>query len=332
MSDPIRWPARVELARLPTPVEPLPALSRATGKEIFVKRDDLTGIGLTGNKVRKLEFVLRDALDRGARAVFTCGGIQSNHARATALAAARLGLACRLFLRVRSAPPAVPEGNVLLDRLAGAEIAHITPEEYRRADGIMAARAAGTDPPAYPIPEGASNPLGALGFARAARELAEQERELGLSFDAIVHAVGSGGTSAGLILGARAYGLAGEVYGINVCDDEAYFVDRVGRILGEACRAFAPGLDLGPADVRILDGHVGPGYGENEPEDLEVIRRLAREEGLLLDPVYTAKAVKGLLREIDGGRLAGKRRILFWHTGGVFGLFPAAGRLFPGEA
>jgi D-cysteine desulfhydrase len=332
MSDhpgPIRWPARIDLARTPTPIEPLRRLSARAGAEIFVKRDDLTGVALTGNKVRKLEFSLAAAIEAGADTVFTCGGVQSNHARATALAAARLGLRARLFLR--GTPPEVPEGNLLLDLLAGAEVEYVTPEEYRTIDARMADRAARQSPPAFAIPEGASDAQGCLGLARAVPEVLAAERDLGLRFDAVVHATGSGGTTAGLLLGARAFGLRADVFGVNVCDDEPFFVRKVGRILGEACDRFAPSLALGPGDVRILDGHVGPGYARNEPEDFATIRLLAREEGIVLDPVYTGKAMKGLLRELDGGRLAGRRRILFWHTGGIFGLMPS-GREFAAQS
>jgi len=316
----IRWPERVRLARLPTPIEPLTRISAEVGAEIFVKRDDLTGAALSGNKVRKLEFLMRNALDRGAKKVLTCGGIQSNHARATAVAAARLGLSAHLLLR--GDPPDAPEGNVLLDRLAGASIEYVTPEEYRRADERMAALASNETPAAYPIPEGGSNALGALGYAKAVEEILAFEAEAGIAFDAVVHACGSGGTTAGLVLGKRAFGLSAEVYGVNVCDDEAFFKEKVARILGEAAERFAPDLSFTEDDVRILDGHVGPGYAQNLPADFETIRRLARTEGLFLDPVYSGKAMKGLLGEIDGGRLAGARRILFVHTGGIFGLFP----------
>jgi D-cysteine desulfhydrase len=323
----IHWPERLALARAPTPIEHLARLSAEVGADIFVKRDDLTGVALSGNKIRKLEFLFAEALARGAKRVYTCGGIQSNHARATAVAAARLGLSSLLFLRVRDNPPTRAEGNVLLDLLAGAEITHITPREYRRADEIMDARAATEDPPAYVIPEGGSNALGALGYARAVLEIIEQERELGITFDAVVHAVGSGGTSAGLILGRAAFGLQAEVFGVNVCDDAAYFKTRIAGILKAAAERYAPTLTFTEDDVMILDGHVGPGYAENLPEDFDVIRRLAQGEGLFLDPVYSGKAMKGLLAELAGGRLAGKRRILFVHTGGIFGLFPKADEL-----
>jgi len=320
MTDPIRWPPVTNLARIPTPVHHLPRISGEAGVGIFVKRDDLTGSALSGNKVRKLEFLMSGALESGAQTVLTCGGIQSNHARATAVAAARLGLRSHLFLR--GAPPERSEGNVLLDRLVGAEITFVTPGEYREIDERMAAAAAAESPPAYVIPEGGSNALGALGYARAVTEILDAEAKLGVTFDAVVHACGSGGTLAGLVLGRKAFGLRGRVVAVNVCDDEAFFVDKVGRILESAAARFAPDLAFGPEDVEVLDGYVGPGYARNVPADLETIRHVAREEGIFLDPVYSGKAFRGMLEELHGGRLSDARRVLFIHTGGIYGLFP----------
>jgi len=336
MTDPIRWPDALDLAHLPTPVQYLSRLSgRLSGRirrEIFVKRDDLTGSALSGNKVRKLDFLMAEAVRSGAQTVFTCGGIQSNHARATAVAAARLGLRSRLYLRVKGAPPDRAEGNVLLDHLVGAEITFVTPEEYRDIDARMADDAArfqsgvSDGSGAYVIPEGGSNALGSLGYARAVREIQDAERELGAPFDIVIHACGSGGTLAGLILGKKAFGLAAEVVAVNVCDDPEFFQAKVGRILDEVVDAYAPSLEFRADDIRILDGYVGPGYAQNVPEDLELIRQVAREEGIFLDPVYTGKAFRGMLEELRGGRLAdpGIQRVLFVHTGGIYGLFPRA--------
>jgi D-cysteine desulfhydrase len=291
-------------------------MSSDLGVEIFVKRDDLTGAALSGNKVRKLEFLFDEAIDREATRVFTCGGIQSNHARATAIAAARLGMTSRLYLR--GTRPDRAEGNVLLDRMVGAEIVWVTPGEYREIDARMAEDAAADDAPVYVIPEGGSNAVGSLGYARAVEEIVAYECESGHRFDHVVHACGSGGTLAGLIFGKRAHGLDAKIAAVNVCDDEAFFVDKVTRILAEMGEGF------GPEDVHVLDGYVGPGYAQNVPEDLETIRHVARTEGLFLDPVYTGKAFRGMLEELRGGRLAGARRVLFIHTGGIFGLFPRA--------
>jgi D-cysteine desulfhydrase len=316
---PVTPPKPLSLAVVPTRIERLSRLSALhPGVEFFVKRDDLTECALSGNKIRKLNALLADALARGAPRTITCGGAQSNHARATAGASARLGLACTLYLRTRDvAPP--PRANLLLDRLFGAEVRFVTPDEYRSIDARMAedARRDG----AYVIPEGGSNALGALGLAEAAREIAEHERSTGISFEAVVHAVGSGGTSAGLLLGKALYGMEAEVVGINVCDDEAFFVRKISRILEEAKDRFDIDAGLPPEGIRILDGHVGRGYALSRPEELETIRLLARTEGIVLDPVYTGKAMHGLLKEVRDGRLKDLRRILFLHTGGLFGLF-----------
>ena len=310
---------RVPLALLPTPLVPLRRLSEALGADVWCKRDDLTGVGLTGNKVRKLEVLLADALAAGADTVITTGGIQSNHARATAVAARQLGL--RPVLLLRGEPPPVPDGNLLLDLLVGAEVRWCTPEEYRTArDARMAEiarelRAAGARP--YVIPEGGSNGLGALGYVRAAEEVAGA----GERFDHVICAVGSGGTLAGLALGPR----IGLVHGIAVCDDRATFSARVHAIARELGRALPAEGDR----WEVTEGWQGPGYGLATGEIWDTIALVARLEGLLLDPVYTGKAMHALVSEVRAGRWAG--RLLFWHTGGVFGLFGRGGELPAGE-
>lgn len=303
---------RVPLARTPTPLQHLERFSGWLGAEVWVKRDDLTGLGLSGNKVRKLEFHLRRALDVGCTAVVTCGGVQSNHCRATVLAARRLGLQPAVVLR--GDPPAVPDGNLLLDRLAGARVTWCTPEAYgdRGAPVLEAAaealRADGLRP--WIVPEGGSDALGALGYVRAAHEVAAQ---IDAPFDAVVLAVGSGGTLAGLAAGPG----IGPLVGMAVCDDTPTFeaiVRRVGRQAAE--RAGAPWSEEG---WRVLDAYRGEAYGVAGPEVWSLVRRIARDEGLLLDPVYTGKALHGLVGEVRAGRLGG--RVLLWHTGGAFGLF-----------
>lgn len=330
-------PPRRELARTPTPLEFLPRTSRAAGVEIYVKRDDLTGMALSGNKIRKLEYIMADVLDRGADTVLTCGGAQSNHARATAVAAARLGLNCRLILRTTdpSRPPA-PTGNILLDRMAGARIVWITPEEYRQRDAVFAREAArlreqGRHP--YSIPEGASNALGAWGYIRAAEELARDIARLPGGHDrptTIVVAAGSGGTAAGLILGIRRLGLQARVKAVNVCDDRAYFTAAIGAICEEAIATY--GLEISferDGDIDILDGYVGRGYALSSPGELRLIAEVARREGLFLDPVYTGKAFYGMLEELKHDPRCFGERIIFIHTGGLFGLFPQADAMTP---
>ncbi len=316
---------KLRLAHLPTPLWHSTALDAALGTTVWVKRDDMTAGAEAGNKIRKLEYLLAEALERGATWIVTCGAVQSNHARATALLAARLGLRSLLFLR--TVAPGVAHaatGNLLLDRLAGAEIRLITPEQYRRRAELMeeaGAELAQRDEVAYVIPEGGSNGLGALSYVDAMREVREQ-LDLGLGggpepFDAVVHACGSGGTAAGVALGARRFDVASSVHAVAVCDDRDYFAEVIARIAGEAV-----GLEprLGQrADLVIHDAWKGPGYGMVSPEQRDFLVDIARRTGLVLDPVYSAKALFAL-SQMDPK----PRRVLFLHTGGLPGLLAQA--------
>ncbi|MEZ4364927.1 MAG: D-cysteine desulfhydrase family protein [Kofleriaceae bacterium] len=329
------WPVppKLDLARLGTPLQPVPRASAALGVELLVKRDDTTGAELSGNKVRKLEFLLAEAIACGADTVITCGGEQSNHARATALAAARLGLASELVLRCDdpAAPPATA-GNILLDHLAGARLRWITRAAWRDRNQLMAAvadelRAAGRRP--YVIPEGGSNALGSWGYVGCAAELDVDLAALPPRPTTIVYACGSGGTGAGLVVGAALLGWAARgirVAAINVCDDRAYFVDAIGRIARDLVARWQLGVSISDDDLTILDGHVGLGYARSRPEELATLRQVARRDGLVLDPVYTGKAFHGLVQELTRRPGALGERVVFVHTGGVFGLFadPAA--------
>ncbi|MBF0531244.1 MAG: D-cysteine desulfhydrase family protein [Deltaproteobacteria bacterium] len=331
----ISYPPRIELARTPTPLQPLTRLSREFGVELFIKRDDLTGVALSGNKVRKLEFVLADAVQKGADVVLTCGGAQSNHCRATAVAATRLGLKCRLLLRTPDPgnPPSL-SANSLLDWLVNAEIVWITPEEYRRREEIFAReveslRLVGRKP--YIIPEGASNPLGTWGYIRAMEELARDLAELpgGLSPETtIFHASGSGGTAAGVILGAKLHALPCRLVSVNVCDDRDYFVRIIGEMCEKAIKEYRLPISFSRSkDVEIIDGYVGRGYSLTQPPELEFLVHVARTEGIILDPVYTGKAMYGLCQELKARPGCFGDRIVFIHTGGIFGLFPYAAEL-----
>jgi D-cysteine desulfhydrase len=331
-------PPRLSLARLPTPLERSRRIGPALGVNLYWKRDDLTGIELSGNKIRKLEFLLADAEAQGADTVITCGGEQSNHCRATALAAAQRGLGCVLLLRVPdpSAPPA-PAANSLLDRVAGAQIRYVSFAEYRRRDEIFAVveedlRRAGRRP--YRIPEGGSNALGAWGYIAALEELREQIAALGATNApppiTIAYAAGSGGTGAGLELGLRLTGWTdARALGFAVCDDRAYFQQRIAEIAGDASRRWNLGVTLVPDDVAIDDRFIGPGYARSTPELLAVIPEVARADGPVLDPVYTGKAFFGLRASIERSELARNGTIVFLHTGGIFGLFPFASELLP---
>ncbi len=330
-------PPRLALAHLPTPLQPMERLGRELGVELWAKRDDHTGAELSGNKIRKLEYVLAAVCALGADTVLTCGGVQSNHCRATALAAARLGLDCRLLLR--TADPAAPPplvANSLLDRLAGARILWISPEAYRRRDEIFdreadALKRAGRRP--YIIPEGASNALGAWGYIRAMAELAadiDRLDQTAVKSTTVVHATGSGGTGAGLVLGKLLLGLDVRVVGINVCDDRDYFI----RVSGGICREAIARDDLDVSfdaerDLEIVDGYVGAGYALSQPDELKLIAHVCRREGLVLDPVYTGKAFFGMVDQLKADARIFGERIVFLHTGGLIGLFPQADALRP---
>jgi len=305
---------------LDTPIHPLKRASARLGVDIWIKRDDLTGFGVSGNKVRKLEYLMAEAVAAGADTVVTCGGIQSNHCRATAVAARQLGLDPVLLLRSTTGkPPEVAESNLLLDVLLGADLRWTDHAGWRQRDALMAdiaetLRADGRVP--YVIPEGGSNAVGSLGYVRAGRELAAQELAEGVRFDTVIHATGSGGTLAGLALA----GLDAQVLGVCVCDDEDYFRARV-QAIAEDARRF--GLTLPPAGERwdALGGYQGRGYALSRPEELRELAQLAREEGIFLDPVYTGKAWYALADTLRRDPTAFGAQILFWHTGGAFGLF-----------
>jgi D-cysteine desulfhydrase len=331
----LAYPPRLALARPGTPLQALPSTSAALGVEIWVKRDDLTGAELSGNKVRKLEFLLAEARAQGADTVITCGGEQSNHCRATALAAARVGLASVVVLRTDdpAAPPAAT-ANILLDRLAGARVRWISRADWRVRDEIMAdeasaVRRAGGTP--YVIPEGGSSALGSWGYVACAEELAGDLAALpAVGATTIIHATGSGGTSAGLVAGAQLHGFAERgirIACVNVCDDRSYFDDIIGRILRAMDERWSLGVGRAVRDLDIVDGHVGLGYARSRREELETIRDVCRRDGLVLDPVYTGKAFHGVVTELARDRARFGDRIVFVHTGGIFGLFPAAGEL-----
>lgn len=324
-------PSRLDLARLPTPIVRLERVSTAWGgPTIWVKRDDQTDAVLTGNKIRKLQYVVEEALDRGCDTLVTCGGVQSNHCRATAALARQVGMNPVLVLR--GEPPTLPTGNYFLDTLLGADVRWVDAEGYRAHDRLMQdiateLRTSGRRP--HVIAEGCSMPTGSWGYIEAAREIAEAQRELGVRFDTIVHAVGSGGTSAGLALGLRLFDVEAQLWGVPVCDDGAHFRDLVGRLCRATTEQFDLPVDVSADELRFIDGYVGDGYGRSRPEERQTIVEVARTEGLVLDPVYSGKAMHALRHEIGDGHLAGARNILFIHTGGVFGLLPHASAFAP---
>ena len=324
----MNYPKRADLANTPTPLQHLPRTSNELGVEFYIKRDDMTGAELSGNKIRKLEFLLADAIEQGCDTVITGGGQQSNHCRATALAATRMGLGSVLCLRVddTSKPPKT-QGNILLDRLAGAEIVWIDHDDWARQQEVyeeQAERLRKTGRKPYIIPEGGSNAIGAWGYIRSSEELAEQLGNLSPVDTTIVYACGSGGTGAGLVLGSKIFdfkGLGIKTVGINVCDDADYFVKRIAGICEDFEKRY-PGVATASADdIRFIDGYVGAGYAKSQPEELDCLRAMARRDAIILDPVYTGKAFYGITQELAKDPKCFGKRVVFMHTGGIFGLF-----------
>lgn len=321
----VNYPARLPLALTPTPLQLLERLSRDVGgPRIWIKRDDLTGALLSGNKVRKLEFVLAHALAQGCDAIITCGGLQSNHCRATAVLCAQLGLQCHLVLRGEPLTP--HDGNLLLDYLVGAEVRTFPSDVYQQslakilremADEL---RQAGRTP--FLIPTGASDGIGLWGYVAACEELRADFVRHQIQPKHIVCATGSGGTQAGLTAGVALYGIDAKVWGIAVCDTESYFLNKVRSDLRDWQRLWPQAIDIEQLPIHVIDDYMGPGYAKAEPEVFDTIARVARSEGIVLDPVYTGKAFHGMLNEIERGRFDDSNDIVFVHTGGVFGLFP----------
>lgn len=310
--------SRIPLGILPTPLYKLENLSRELGRNLYIKRDDMTGTALGGNKIRKLEYLLADARDKGADVVLTAGGPQSNHAALTAACAAKLGMKAILVLKKRGA---LTGGNVILDDVYGADVRFVDTdsydEVYREMESIMEElRQAGHVP--YFIPVGGSVPLGCLGYVRCAREIGVQAEALGVRFDALVSAAGSGGTYSGLTLGAKLFLPGTRSIGIGVCSDP--FAEIARELTRDTAALLECGNPVGEEDIRI-HYQIGPGYARSSPEGREAVYRLARREGILADPVYTGKALAGLFALLESGELDGMENLLFLHTGGAGALF-----------
>ena len=311
---------RSSVATLPTPIHPLPRLSaQMAGPALWVKRDDLTGLAFGGNKVRKLEFLLGEAQTQGADTLITTGAPQSNHARQTAAVASKGGLQCALVLR--GEPPTESTGNILLDRLLGADIvwAGRRPASDVMDDVAAELRARGRKP--FVIPLGGSNSTGALGYVAAMHEFTEQCTSIGVTFDALVFATSSGGTQSGLVVGAWMTGFAGRVVGISV-DHRA---DEFRQTLAPLANATARRLDLpatfAASDFDVRDDYLGGGYAVLGEPEREAIALAAQTEGLLVDPVYTGRALAGLIDLIRKVEFGPGQNVLFWHTGGTPALF-----------
>ncbi|MBS3937427.1 MAG: D-cysteine desulfhydrase family protein [Peptococcaceae bacterium] len=313
---------RVKLAHTPTALEKLPRLGELLGIDLYIKRDDSTGLAMGGNKARKLEYLLADALTKGADTLLTTGGPQSNHCRMTAAAAAKYGLECHLAFSGR--PIDVRQGNLYLDVLLGAKLHFVGVDDPVLVAAKMEELAStlhAQGRKTYTIPLGGSNPIGAVGYIRGIAEIITQGQEEGVTFDYIVHASGSAGTQAGLIAGIKAYGLACRVIGISVSRAK----ERLAREIYELCvgtlaRA-AVAEQVTPEDIVVYDEYVGEGYGLPTPASSAALGTFAVLEGVIMDPVYTAKAGAGLLDLAKKGVIPKGARVLFWHTGGTPALF-----------
>jgi D-cysteine desulfhydrase len=318
----MKIPEKLTLARTPTPIQHLQRLSEDMGIDIYVKRDDLTGVALSGNKIRKLEFLLHDAIQSQCDTVITCGAVTSNHARATAIAATQVGLKSHLILAGN--PPDTPTGNLQLDLLVGATIDYISIESYRNEiDTILLKKAEqlkenGLSP--YIIPTGGSNPLGLLGYLDAYNELSAQYSELNIVPDQIYCAVGSGGTYSGLMIGKAIHQSNCEIVGVLVCPSLESFSNKIRSDCHKSYELLGTENLWDESDLHLLDGYFGEGYAITNEEQLNFIRYVAQREGLILDPVYTGKAFFGLYNEAKKGNIPNNSKVLFIHTGGIFGL------------
>lgn len=303
---------KVSLGVFPTPIQKLENISKKLNTNVYIKRDDLCGLGLGGNKTRKLEYLMADAIQKKAEIVFTTGGAQSNHAMLTAAAAGKLGLTAVLVLKKRGVTACL--GNQYLEHLMGTEVVFVDTDSYddiyREMDRIGAERCK----PYYKIPCGGSNALGALGYVECAKEIQGSN----LHFDYLVCAEGSGGTMAGLALGAKLFLPESKVYGMMVDTDPFDMITP--RLMKEAAALLEADVSITEEDFFLKD-MCGPGYAIPSEEGNQAVRLMAAEEGIFLDPVYTGKAFAGLLKMAQEGAFSPEQNVLFLHTGGAGGLF-----------
>ena len=303
---------KLPLGIFPTPIHRLDNVSAELGADIYVKRDDMTGLGLGGNKVRKLEYLLADAKSKGAQVVFTTGGAQSNHAMLTAAAARRIGMTPILILKKRGVT--ARQGNQLLEHLMGVDVRFMDTDSYEDIYREMDRVGQEMGVPYYKIPCGGSNALGSLGYVDCVREIAQQ----GYAFDRIVCAEGSGGTMAGLALGAKLHMPGARVMGMMVDNDP--FEEITVRLMREAAALLGADVSISAADFELRD-LCGPGYAIPSEEGNAAVSLMAEKEGIFLDPVYTGKAFAGLIAMARAGELRSDERVLFLHSGGAGGLF-----------
>jgi L-cysteate sulfo-lyase len=318
--------ARFPLAQLPTPIEELKSLSRELGgPELLIKRDDQTGLALGGNKTRKLEFLVGQALEQGADTLVTAGAAQSNHCRQTAAAAARAGLRCELLLN--GTKPELPNGNLLLDELLGARIHWVqrSEREAKLSEISDELRKQGGKP--YVIPVGGSNGVGATGYVLAMMELAEQLDGMNRRVDHVVFASSSGGTQAGIVVGAQVTGFKGKLHGVSIDRDDnesATYEGELADIANETAKYVGFDAQFAAGDFTVAYDYLGGGYGIVSDLEREAIRLLASREGIVLDPVYTGRAMGALLDLIRKKAFRSDETALFWHTGGAPALFAYA--------
>lgn len=309
--------SRLHFAHLPTPIEELPRLSEALGgPRLLIKRDDQTGLAFGGNKTRKLEFLVAEALEQDAKMLISGGALQSNHCRQTAAAAARFGLECILVLNGEM--PDQPSANLLLDQMFGAEIVTVADRAYRDQtlqETFDKAVATGRKP--YLVPYGGSSPTGALGYAFAVEELMKQNMDA----DWMVFGTSSGGTHAGLVLGQRLFGYKGKVLGISIDESEEWLKTHVSALASDASEKLGERIEFTQADVSANADYCGSGYGVLTDAEREAVKLFARYEGLLLDPVYTGRAAAGMIDLIRKDFFKKDESVLFWHTGGQPALF-----------
>ncbi|MFH1196188.1 MAG: pyridoxal-phosphate dependent enzyme [bacterium] len=310
----MKFPGKIKLANLPTPLQ----LTKFNGCSFYIKRDDLTGVELTGNKVRKLEYLLFDAKKKKANYVFTTGGEQSNHSRATALAAASIGIKSKLFLWGSKKKSST--GNLLLDEIAGAEIIYMNRIQFDDVRNIMLAEKEKFElqgKKVYIIPEGGSSPLGIWGYISFFDEIQDQidDRKV----NGIFTSAGSGGTSAGLLIGNALFGLNVKIFAVNVLFPKKVLLDRIEILISDFCRKYKIKQKIDTSDLEILDGYSTEGYKNIAAEKISVIKNFARQSGIIFDPAYTGKAFYAYDELFLKNRKRSK--VLFIHTGGIFGVF-----------
>ncbi len=319
MKDKLLNVPRVKIGNLPTPVEKIPRLAAKLGvRELWIKRDDLTGLALGGNKTRKLEYLIADALSHGAKTLVTAGAAQSNHCRQTAAVAAKFGLGCVLVLA--GEPPKRYSGNILLDTLLGAEIVWCQQDQREQKMQEVYQRLWQDGRRPYLIPYGGSNSLGALAYAQAMDEFANQ----GIDVDWIILPSSSGGTQAGMVLGKHLCGIGGQILGISVDLPSYELQHRIYGLIQETIDAHSLSISVRVDEVLVNDSYIGEGYGIPSQGDLQAIQDFALLEGILLDPVYTGRAAAGMIDLIKKGIISADSSILFWHTGGTPALFAEA--------